>query len=79
MVVVVEVMTDVKIIVALYSVDLSSDVTAGLVMDVLANIMLGGLAGISAEVLADLNANARTVVVPNFGFSLSTPSEEFSR
>ena len=59
-----------------YSVDVPSDVAVGLFVDALTH---GVLSGISIEVLADVSANAFTVIMTALECPVSTPLEGFSR
>ena len=62
-----------------YSVDaITSNVDVDFFVDLLTDIMLVVLPGIGVEVLADVNANAFTVVTV-LEFPVSTPLEGFSR
>ena len=63
-----------------YSVDVSSSgVAVDLFMDELTDVTIAALAGIGIDVLADVSANAFTVVMTALEFPVSTPLEEISR
>ena len=83
----IDVLADVGILVSvivivlpvLYSLDVSSEAAADLLMGALAEAILGVLTGIGVEVLADVSANAFVVAMPALEFPMSTSLEEFSR
>ena len=92
-VLVIDVLTDVEIIVAgvividwkfalsvSYSVDMSSsDVVIDLFVDALVGMMIGILTGIGIESLADMNANTFGAVMTALELPVPTPLEEFIR